>query len=223
MSQIAVVIGASRGIGFELSKQLAERGWGVIGTVRGPNPRLEALGVRVEANVDVRNEDAIYGLGHKLKREGVGIDLLVANAGILVPDHLDELDVEALRAQFEVNALGPLRMVHSLAPCLVSGAKVGLMTSRMGSIGDNSSGGYYGYRMSKAALNAAGVSLAKDLAHRDIAVAILHPGFVRTGMTAGHGQLEPSESARMLLDRLDGLNAGNSGTFWHANGDVLPW
>ena len=93
----------------------------------------------------------------------------------------------------------------------------------MGSIGDNTSGGYYGYRMSKAALNAAGVSLARDLAPRGIAVAILHPGAVRTGMTGGQGNLEPDESASGLLRRIDELQLATSGRFLHQTGDVLPW
>ena len=93
----------------------------------------------------------------------------------------------------------------------------------MGSIGDNGSGGYYGYRMSKAALNAASVSLAKDLAPRGIAVAILHPGMVKTEMTAGHGQIEPEDAVRGLLARLDELTVATSGRFLHQNGQELPW
>lgn len=93
----------------------------------------------------------------------------------------------------------------------------------MGSIGDNSSGGQYGYRMSKAALNAAGVSLAHDLKPRGIAVVILHPGAVRTGMTGGRGMIEAEESARGLLKRIDELRIETTGRFLHQNGDVLPW
>ncbi|HSC88132.1 MAG TPA: SDR family NAD(P)-dependent oxidoreductase, partial [Polyangiaceae bacterium] len=95
--------------------------------------------------------------------------------------------------------------------------------SRMGSIADNGSGGHYGYRMSKAALNAAGMSLTRDLAQLGVAVAILHPGMVSTEMIGGRGQVSPAEAARGLLARIDGLTMENSGTFWHANGEVLPW
>ena len=98
-----------------------------------------------------------------------------------------------------------------------------MITSRMGSLSDNTSGGSYGYRMSKAALNAASVSLAQDLAPKQIAVAILHPGWVRTEMTGGNGLCEPSESARGLIARIDELTAETSGSFWHANGERLPW
>jgi NAD(P)-dependent dehydrogenase (short-subunit alcohol dehydrogenase family) len=93
----------------------------------------------------------------------------------------------------------------------------------MGSIADNGSGGYYGYRMSKAALNAAGMSLARDLRGAGIAVAILHPGFVRTDMTEGSGTIDPDAAAKQLIDRIDALNLETTGTFWHANGQVLPW
>ncbi len=107
---------------------------------------------------------------------------------------LDHLDFEAIRRQFEVNALGPLRVTAALLAPLVKGSKVAIVSSRMGSIADNSSGGSYGYRMSKAAVNAAGRSLANDLAMRGIAVVILHPGFVRTAMTGHNGMVDPPES-----------------------------
>lgn len=124
----------------------------------------------------------------------------------------------------KINAIAPLRCVETLLPSLGDGAKVCLITSRMGSIGDNGSGGFYGYRMSKAALNAAGVSLARDLKPRGIAVAILHPGMVATDMTARFGGgIPPADSAKGLLARVDELNLDNTGTFWHMNGEVLPW
>jgi NAD(P)-dependent dehydrogenase (short-subunit alcohol dehydrogenase family) len=148
---------------------------------------------------------------------------LIANAGILRGDTLDTIDFESVIQQFQVNAVGALRTVHALVPRLVAGAKVALITSRMGSIADNGSGGYYGYRMSKAALNAAGMSLARDLARRNIAVAILHPGFVKTDMTGNSGGIEASQAAAQLLARVEDLNPQNTGTFWHANGEVLPW
>ena len=151
------------------------------------------------------------------------LDCLIANAGILRGDSLEALDWDSVQEQIEVNALGPLRTVKALLPNLAQGAKLALITSRMGSIADNSSGGYYGYRMSKAALNAAGVSLARDLAPKKIAVAILHPGYVRTDMTGNHGNVTPEEAAKQLLARIDALTVQSSGTFWHANGEVLPW
>jgi NAD(P)-dependent dehydrogenase (short-subunit alcohol dehydrogenase family) len=152
------------------------------------------------------------------------IELLINNAGIMVwPEPLEPLDPASIRRQFEVNALAPLRITAALRGRLGKGAKVGLITSRMGSIDDNGSGGAYGYRMSKAALNMAGKSLAVDLKPAGVAVAILHPGMVKTEMTGSHGQVEPLDAARGLLARLEELTLETSGGFWHANGQRLPW
>jgi NAD(P)-dependent dehydrogenase (short-subunit alcohol dehydrogenase family) len=155
--------------------------------------------------------------------EGVSIDLLVNNAGVLSVETLTSLDLDAVRRQLEVNAIAPLRVTHALLPRLASGAKIGIVTSRMGSIGDNGSGSYYGYRMSKAAVNAAGVSLARDLKGRGIAVILLHPGMVKTAMTGNHGNVEPADAARGLLARLDELTVATTGRFLHASGEELPW
>jgi NAD(P)-dependent dehydrogenase (short-subunit alcohol dehydrogenase family) len=116
-----------------------------------------------------------------------------------------------------------LLITQALLGNLDEGSKVGIITSRMGSIADNDSGGSYGYRMSKAAVNAAGKSLAIDLKPRGIAVGILHPGWVRTDMTGRNGLIDANESAKGLLARMDELNLDNTGTFWHANGELLPW
>ena len=117
----------------------------------------------------------------------------------------------------------PLLLTHTLLPNLDAGAKIALITSRMGSIADNGSGSYYGYRMSKAALNAAGKSLALDLQQRGIAVAILHPGMVSTRMINFQGDVEPKDAAIGLAHRIEELNLKNSGSFWHANGESLRW
>jgi len=217
-----LVTGANRGIGLEFCRQLRERGDQVIAACRLPSPELEALGVRVESGVDLTSEAAIAGLVERLG--GERIDGLILNAGLLEATSLETLDPESVRRQFEVNALGPLRLTRALLDQLEAGGKVALITSRMGSIDDNSSGGSYGYRMSKVALNMAGKSLAIDLKPRGIAVAILHPGLVRTRMVAFNPQgIEPAEAVRGLLARIDALTLATSGTFWHANGEVLPW
>ncbi|HEX9208607.1 MAG TPA: SDR family oxidoreductase [Steroidobacteraceae bacterium] len=218
---IAVVTGANRGIGLELVRQLRQRGEHVIAVCRQGSVALDALGVRVEAGCDVTDAAARDDLARRLG--GAIIDLLVHNAGVLVEDSLDRIDPADVRRQFEINALAPLFLTRALLPNLKRGSRVVLITSRMGSMADNGSGGYYGYRMSKAALNAAGVSLAVDLKPRGIAVGILHPGAVRTDMTGGHGMIEPEESVRGLLQRMDGLSLETSGHFLHQNGDRLPW
>jgi NAD(P)-dependent dehydrogenase (short-subunit alcohol dehydrogenase family) len=218
----SIVTGANRGIGLALTAELKKRGHTVLAACRKSSSELDALGVEVLAGVEVSETAGIERL-----RKTVGdrrIDLLINNAGILVwGDHLGELDVAGIRRQFEVNALAPLLITDALRDRLGKGSKVGLITSRMGSIDDNSSGGGYGYRMSKAALNMAGKSLAIDLKGAGVAVAILHPGMVKTDMIGGHGQVEPEDSARGLLARLDELTLETSGSFWHANGERLPW
>jgi len=217
----ALVTGANRGIGLDLCKQLAARGTRVIAAVRRSSPALAATDAEVIEDIDITQDACLSRLHQALA--GRSLDLLINNAGILASVSLDALDVAAIRRQFEVNALAPLRVTHALRGQLARGAKVALVTSRMGSIADNDSGGSYGYRMSKAALNAAGKSLSLDLAASGVAVAILHPGWVQTEMTGHGGHLTPRASASLLLQRIDELNASNSGTFWHASGQMLPW
>ena len=219
-----LVTGANRGIGLALTQHLSARGDQVIGVCRHGSDALARSGARVEAGVDVTDDHALAGLAHRLV--GVRIDQLWLNAGILERESLGVIDAagfDSLRRQFEVNALGPLRVAQALLRQLGKGSKVGIMTSRMGSIADNESGGYYGYRASKAAVNAIGKSLAIDLAPRGIGVFLLHPGYVATDMVGGIGDISPAQAAERLIGVLDGLEIGQTGTFWHSNGSELPW
>jgi len=217
----AVITGANRGIGLELVRQLAERGDTVIAVCREPSKELEATGVRIEAGVDVSETGAAAELARRL--QGVAVDTLINNAGILSHESLNDLDFDAIARQLEVNALGPLRVTSALLPLMKTGGKVAIVTSRMGSMADNGSGGYYGYRMSKAAVNAAGVSLARDLAGQGIAVALLHPGMVATDMTGRQG-IPPADAAKGLIARIDALAMETTGRFWHGQtGEELPW
>jgi len=216
-----VVTGANRGIGFELCKQLVGRGDEVVALCRQGSSELEALDVRIEEGIDVADDAVSSTLAERLR--GVEVDVVINNAGILSREALGDLDCDRMRRQFEVNSLGPLRVTTALLDNFREGSKVAIVTSRMGSIGDNTSGGRYGYRMSKAAVNAAGVSLAHDLRERGVAVVILHPGFVRTDMTGHNGLVDPPESAAGLLARIDELTIETSGRFLHMNGDTLPW
>jgi NAD(P)-dependent dehydrogenase (short-subunit alcohol dehydrogenase family) len=217
----ALVTGANRGIGFSFVKLMKARGDTVIAACRRETPELTALGVEIASGVDVTSDKSVNLLAEKLK--GRSLDVLINNAGLLASESLEHLDFGSIQRQIEVNAYGPLRVTQKLSPLLERGSKVALITSRMGSIADNTSGGMYGYRMSKAALNAAGKSLAHDLAPLGVAVAILHPGYVKTQMTGDHGSVAPDDAARDLLARIDELGLENTGTFWHANGSVLPW
>lgn len=217
-----LVTGANRGIGYEYCRQLRLRGDDVIAVCRSVSTELQGLDVQIEAGIDIASKQAAPDLVGRLG--GLQLDVLINNAGILERVSLETLDVDSIRRQFETNALGPLCLTQALLPNLHSGSKVIMMTSRMGSIEDNTSGGSYGYRMSKVALSMAGKSLAYDLKPRGIAVGILHPGWVSTQMT-GFTQkgISPEASVKGLLARIDALTIENTGTFWHSNGEVLPW
>lgn len=215
-----LITGANRGIGLELCRQLANRGEEVIAVCREAGEQLSALGLRVIEGVDVSLADSVRDLQNMSGIEG--LDWLINNAGILSVESLGSLDYDSMERQFRVNTLGPLRVTEALLPRLGPGSKIGIVTSRMGSIEDNTSGGYYGYRMSKAAVNMAGVCLARDLKEQRIAVALLHPGMVATDMTGGRG-VAPEKSAKGLIRRMDALTMKDTGSFWHAEGERLPW
>ncbi len=221
MSKTVVITGANRGIGLSFAQLFLKRGDTVYGVCRQASDALANSGAKIIDGVDVTKAEGIARLAESLK--GVNIDLLINNAGILRNESLGSLDPETIRAQFETNALAPLLVTEALSEHFNDNAKVALITSRMGSIEDNTSGGRYGYRMSKAALNAAGKSLSEDLKPRGVAVAILHPGLVGTEMIGGHGDLTPDQAAQRLTERIDELTLETSGTFWHSNGQVLPW
>ena len=217
-----LVTGANRGIGLEYCRQLKARGDDVVAVCRQTCDELECLGVRVEAGLELSDSQAINDLVKRL--DGLPLDGVILNAGIQQSMGLMELDPTGIRHQFEVNALAPLLLARALVDQMPRGAKLVLMSSRMGSIDDNTSGGDYGYRMSKVALNMAGKSLAIDLEPRGIAVAILHPGLVRTRMIQFNPNgIPPKQAVKGLLTRIDGLTIANSGSFWHANGELLPW
>ena len=215
-----LITGANRGIGLELCRQLADRGDEVIAVCRMASKQLNDLDLRVIEGVNVSDDESVRGLQNQTGLEG--LDWLINNAGILSVESLESLDFEAMEQQFRVNALGPLRVSKALLPKLGPGSKIGIITSRMGSVEDNTSGGYYGYRMSKAAVNMAGMSLARDLNERSIAVALLHPGMVATEMTGGRG-IPAEQSANGLIKRMDALGMTDTGSFWHAEGERLPW
>ena len=214
--------GANRGIGLAYCRQLHSRGDHVIAVCRQSSDELDALGVRIESGIELTSSDSIAALVNGLG--GQRLDCVILNAGILQSMGLNDLDPDGIRQQFEVNALAPLLLARALVPLMPEGSKLVLMTSRMGSIEDNTSGGSYGYRMSKVALNIAGKSLAVDLQASGIAVAILHPGLVKTRMIRFNPSgISPEESVEGLIARIDELTPDNSGSFWHANGTLLPW
>ena len=217
-----VITGANRGIGLALCQHyLSKESTKVTALCRQSSTELEATGAKIIEGIDVADTASLAALGHYFENQN--IDLLINNAGILRTESLSAMDFETIQAQFTVNAIAPLAISHALLHKFTANAKIALITSRMGSIADNGSGGYYGYRMSKAALNAAGKSLALDLKPKGISVAILHPGFVQTDMVGGNGDISAAQAASRLAARIEGLNLNNTGSFWHSNGELLPW
>lgn len=216
-----VITGANRGIGLELARLYAREGCAVIGVCRESSTELADVASSVIDGVDVTTDAGIDRLVKGLA--GQQIDLLINNAGLLQDEKLGSIDFDSIRIQMEINAYAPLRVAEALVSQIPSGGKIANITSRMGSIADNDSGGRYGYRASKAALNAFGKSLAMDLKPRGIAVAQLHPGYVQTRMVNFGGLISPEESAKGLAERIEGLSLENTGSFWHSNGEQLPW
>lgn len=216
-----VITGANRGIGLAMTQQLIAAGHKVYGLCRNVSDALVQSGAIVIDGVDVGNPETLPASLSALS--DVSIDLLINNAGVLASESVDDWQPNTIDYQFRVNAMGPLLVTQCLLSNLQEGAKVAMITSRMGSMADNGSGGYYGYRMSKAALNAAGVSLSKDLSPRGIAVGLFHPGFVQTDMVGGQGDVDADTAASRLIARIDELSMENSGSFVHANGGELPW
>jgi NAD(P)-dependent dehydrogenase (short-subunit alcohol dehydrogenase family) len=215
-----LITGANKGVGLQICTQLKARGDDVIAVCRKTSPELAELGVRTIEGIDVSDPVSVARLKSELA--GQRIDVLINNAGILRRDSFGSLDYETMLEQFRVNALGPLRVTEALAGNLREGSKVAIVSSRVGSIGDNGSGGNFGYRASKTAVNQIGMNLKHEFTPRGIAVALLHPGMVATGMTNGRG-ISPTEAARGLIERIDALDIEQSGGFWHAEGYALPW
>ncbi len=220
MSNI-VITGANRGIGLSLATQFSQAGHNVAALCRQSSSELDHLDVTVIEGADVGSISAIESSAKQVPFEEV--DLLINNAGILRNEVLGSIDYESIQSQFSVNTLGPLKVTESLQQRFKNGSKVVMITSRMGSIEDNTSGGRYGYRMSKAALNIAAVSLAHDLRSLGVSVGIIHPGLVGTDMIGGFGDITPDQAAERIIQRIEELNMSNSGTFWHSNGEELPW
>ena len=140
-----LITGTNRGIGYDYCRQLQARGDRVIAVCRTASEELKQLGVQVEERVDITSEASAADLRTRLG--DMTIDVLINNAGIAKRVTLEDLDFDSIREQFEVNTLGSLRVTQALLPLLKAGSKIVLMTSRMGSIADNTSGSSYGYRM----------------------------------------------------------------------------
>ncbi len=224
-----VVTGANRGIGLEFVKQLAARGDAVVATARNPEAAdaLNALAASSDGEVtvtqlDVTDADSLAAFVGGLD----AVDLLINNAGIYPRSGgIGELDFDAVVRGFEVNAIAPLRLVNAMLGALRkgSGAKIVNVSSQMGSITDNSSGGAYAYRGSKAALNMLTRSLAHDLRPEGISAAVIHPGWVQTDMGGPNAKITTEQSVSGMLEQIDALDTQRSGDFLNWNGNDLPW
>lgn len=219
--QHVVITGGNKGIGLALVRQYLAQGDKVSVICRSASAELSALNVTVYSGVELADGEQIQAVAGKFAAGS--IDLLINNAGIFSNETLHDFAVERIQLQFQVDALAPLLLSHALLPAIKTGGKIAMITSRMGSITDNTSGSYYGYRMAKAALNAGSVSLARDVAAQQISVGIYHPGFVQTQMVGFAGDISADDAASGLKQRISELNASNSGKFYHSNGTELPW
>lgn len=228
-----VIIGADKGIAHAIAIALHERGDAVLAATLGDGADLIARGIAVEPNTDVTSDDAVDRLAKRAANDDLQISWLVHVAGVMFLDTIDTVDYDDVRRQFEINTLGPLRTIRALRDRLTSDAKVGIFTSRVGSLNDNTSGGDYAYRISKAAANMVARNLSVDLGKQGVAVQALHPGLVNTNLLdvmnpedkekAASVLVTPESAAAGVISVLDNLTVETAGQFQHGNGDILPW
>ena len=227
-----LVTGANRGLGLEFARQYAAEGWQVIAACRAPKGAKElqqiaaASGGRIRIlEMDVTDAASVRAAAAGLK--GEVIDLLLNNAGVGGPpgQQLGKLDYAAWARVLDTNTLGPMRVVEAFLENVANShlKQVVTITSGMGSIEDNTSGGRYAYRSSKAAVNMVMKSLSVDLAPRGITCVVMNPGWVRTDMGGASGTLSPAESIQSLRSIIAALRPEDSGKFLNYTGKPYPW
>jgi len=213
-----LITGANRGLGLEFVRQYKEAGWQITATARESSPELDALGVEVET-LEMSDLDAVAEFGKRFD----SLDLLIANAGMYGPQQVR--DAEAARAweeTFVVNTIAPFLLAQSVLPAVKkAGGKLIAVSTRMGSIEDNDSGGFIAYRSSKSALNSAWRSLAID--NPGVTCVVLHPGWVQTRMGGSSAPLQPEESVAGMRKVIEGLQPEQSGGFFAYDGAAVPW
>ena len=231
MSQSILITGSNRGIGLELARQYAQDGWRVFACCRSPdsadqlNALLESYEQLSIHQLDIADHQQIESLAKELK--GQALDILFNNAGIYGPNNasfgnIDETDwLECLR----INTIAPMKVTEAFIDNVLLGERklIAAMSSKMGSMADNGSGGSYIYRSSKAALNAVMKSLSIDLSEKGIKVAILHPGWVKTDMGGPNAEITVKQSVDNMRNNLNHMTLQNSGSFFEIDGSIIPW
>ncbi len=230
MSRV-LITGANRGIGLELTRQCLERGDEVIAACRRPDSAKELLALRDAHEklsilpLELNDEGSLERFVKEL--DGQAIDIFINNAGIYGQRdaRIGSIDAASWHEAFHVNTIAPMLLTERLLPQLREGKdrKLIYMSSKMGSIADNGSGGSYVYRSSKTALNQVVKSLAGDLASDGFTVLTLHPGWVRTDMGGPNGLIDTDTSAKGLLQVIDGASTADSGRFIAYDGKDIPW
>lgn len=220
-----LITGANRGIGLEFARQFKKQGYEVIGTARKPEEatELRELDARIE-QLDVADSESVKAMAKRL--QGVGIDILINNAGIggYYAATFQEHDFDKIDKTFQVNSLGPMRVTQALYENLKQGKekKILHVSSMMGSIEMNG-GGFYGYRASKAALNMFNKTLSLELGKEGFICVVLHPGWVQTDLGGSNAPLSPEESIRGMLGVIEKLDQNDNGKFYDYKGEQLPW
>ncbi|MCH8012428.1 MAG: SDR family oxidoreductase [Candidatus Marinimicrobia bacterium] len=221
------ITGANRGIGLEFVKQYTSRGERVLAGCRNPEKAKKLrrlLPTNHIISLDIADSNSISESVTIVKQHFTHLNLFINNAGIIgKKGNPESINQEDMLDTYNVNAVGPVILTKQLKSLLVSGAKVVNISSQMGSIEDNSSGGYYAYRMSKAALNMASKNLYLELRKKEIIVLALHPGWVRTDMGGIVAPLSVKKSVNSMIDVIDDAKYHQSGQFLRYDGDVLPW
>jgi NAD(P)-dependent dehydrogenase (short-subunit alcohol dehydrogenase family) len=218
------ITGANRGIGFELARRYADVGWRVIAGVRDIARAQPLLPFAECVEVDVAESDSVAALAAKYSKDT--IDILINNAGVIGPDaqSSSQMDFDGFFDTLNVNTLGPLRVAQALLPALkrAKAAKIITITSKMGSLSYASSD-HIAYRASKAAVNKVMQCVATDMKPQGIAVAVIHPGWVRTDMGGASADIDVSTSAKGIMSVIEKLSTSTTGQFWNYDGSAIQW
>jgi NAD(P)-dependent dehydrogenase (short-subunit alcohol dehydrogenase family) len=226
-----LVTGANRGIGLELCRQYIALDWDVYATCRDPD-NAKALNELAQHSgnenlhihaLDVCNEQQMKDFKQVINDKP--IDILLNNAGVFAKEQFGHRDEHVWEQAVNVNLLAPMKMMEHFVDNVAASDKrlIANMSSKMGSMNDNKSGGAYAYRATKAALNAVSVSAAHDLKHRDICVIILHPGWVKTDMGGENAELSVVQASSMLIETLSQVTMKESASFFDIDGSIIPW